>query len=270
MRCELSNLGGAMQQKMSIRTDQWRRGMSWLLLCATLLFSIFWVSAAHAEQLVENRMLGFRMILPDGWVRLGKGEIAALNDSMASVLSGSINGSDLKVLDGFRMGGEDFEYPFIMVGAGQSGRIPKAQIEQFNGLALGRVERLLDSKVFHASGSAEDVRNVEFDKHRWMFTVTAEPGGMVIRTWYIYTGSGYLVLRGFFDQQSLRQLPAADSSVLGISLAAWNTYVQTDDALTPEHRRNDFIWLIYVMILLIFVGVGLTLYESGDGEDNVL
>lgn len=258
-------IGGRRDRKARIGARRW-----WLAMCAAVLFCLFWVLAAGAETLVENRQLGFRMVLPDGWVRLDRGELSALNVAMASVLSGTVSGSDLEALDGFRMVGEDFEYPFIMVGAGQTGRIPAVRSEHFNQWAYERVGSLLTSRVFHSSGSSDDLRGMDFDRSRWMVTVTAEPGGMVMRTWYIYTGSGYLVLRGFFDQQSLRQLPAVDSAVAGVSLAAWNIYVSADENATPENRRTNSLWLIYAMVLLILVGIWLTAFESGDGEDHPL
>ncbi|KAB1442905.1 hypothetical protein [Pseudodesulfovibrio senegalensis] len=263
-------MGRQTRTRRVMKAKNWEMGRWWIVACAAMVFSVFWGAAACAETLVENRQLGFRMVLPDGWVRLDRGEVSALNNAMASVLSGTVSGSDLEALDGFRMGGEQFEYPFIMVGAGQTGRIPAKRSRHFNQWAYERVGSLLDSRVFHASGSSEDLRGMDFDRQRFMVTVTAEPGGMVMRTWYVYTGNGYLVLRGFFDQQSMRQLPAADSAVAGITLAAWNTYVSADEVSTPENRRNSSIWLVYLMVLLILVGIGLTAFESGDGEDHPL
>ncbi|GEM_PF-1417224 len=237
-------------------------------IAVLLSASVMLTPMARAASIVENSELGYRMAIPDGWTTMNSAQIKALNNYMAQFLGGGVRGTDLEVKAGYRPVGQQLVYPFIVVGTEGGGKVPADKIEAFNKHALERVGTLLNSKVYHPAGSADDIAGSKFDRDNWTFTISAEPGGMLFRIHYVFTSNGVYVFRAFFDQRSMLLIPAVDRAFRSITLHDWLLYEpeRTDDS-EPGASSARNVWIIYAMALLVLVGVWLTDFPS-DEEDH--
>ncbi|WP_147822380.1 hypothetical protein [Salidesulfovibrio onnuriiensis] len=221
----------------------------------------------HAESLVESTQLGYRMTIPDAWTTMNRAEIKALNDYLSEFLGTRVQGTELEVLAGYRPIGRSLVYPFIVVGADRSGKLDITRMESFNRHVVGNFGALLNTGVYNPAGSADDITGTEFDQENWTFTITAEPGGMLFRVRYVYTSAGVLVFRAFFDQRSMRLLPAVDRSFRSLVLEERLRY--GPDKVKPESNTGSArnVWIIYAMALLVLIGVWLTDFPSDEGDN---
>lgn len=234
-----------------------------------LLLVSMTASAAHAAPATGNTGLGYHMVLPDGWTDMSAAEIRVYNEFMSEALGSKVEGTELEILAGYRQVAGEGSYPFILMSADQRGKVAPARANRFNERLVENTAALLESKVFHPRGIAGDITDSNFDRDNWVFTITAEPGGMVHRTRYVYTSTGVFVFRAFFDQRSIRQLPAVDDALDSITLHEWLRYEPNLHEAEPAADNTRNIWIIYAMALLVLIGVWLTEFSS-DEEDHPL
>lgn len=227
------------------------------------------VPTVRAESLSDSIAKGYHMTIPDGWAEMNRAQIKALNDYMSQFLSREVRGTELEVVSGYKPVGRDLVYPFIIVSADRSGKLAAGNFDDFNRRAVENLGALLNSRVYHPVGTADDITASSFDRDNWTFTVTAEPGGMLFRVHYVYTSTGAYVFRAFFDQRSMRLLPTVDKSFRSIALHERLRYAPENGEPDPASSSSRNIWIIYGMALLVLVGVWLTDFPSDEGGQSL-
>lgn len=216
----------------------------------------------------DHPTLGYRLHLPEGWAPMSRAEIFVLNDYFSGVL-GNLEQSDLRVRKGYRPESGELKYPLITVSASERERIGENSAGIFNARARELEVMLLESGVFSTAGRRNSIVSSKFDPERWAYTITSTPGGMFIRTRYVYTASGYLVFRAFLDQRSIHYLPEVDRIFSSVSLALWNSYAEAGEPESAsETGEGGNVWLVYFMVLLVLIGIGLT-STGADHEDRL-